>query len=108
MYTSHTKADKEAMLKVIGIEKIEDLFQCLPDEGKFTTLNLPDGVTEMEAMDEMQYISSFNETTQELVSFLGAGAYNHFIPAGVSYIHIGRAAITPGTCVQDNVHDVRS
>jgi glycine dehydrogenase subunit 1 len=86
MYTSHTKADKEAMLKVIGIDKVEDLFQCLPEEGKFPTLNLPDGVTEMEALDELQYISSFNETTQELVSFLGAGAYNHFIPAAVDSI----------------------
>lgn len=86
MYTSHTKADKEAMLKVIGIEKVEDLFQCLPDQGKFPALNLPDGVTEMEALDELQYISSFNETTQELVSFLGAGAYNHFIPSAVDAI----------------------
>ena len=86
MYTSHTKADKEAMLKVIGLEKIEDLFQCLPEEGKFPALDLPDGITEMEAMDELQYISSFNETTQELVSFLGAGAYNHFVPAAVDAI----------------------
>jgi len=86
MYTSHTKADKEEMLKVIGLEKIEDLFQCLPDEGKFPTLDLPEGITEMEAMDELQYISSFNETTQELVSFLGAGAYNHFVPAAVDAI----------------------
>jgi glycine dehydrogenase subunit 1 len=86
MYTSHTKADKEEMLKAIGLEKVEDLFQCLPDEGKFPTLNLPDGITEMEAMDELQYISSFNETTQELTSFLGAGAYNHFIPAAVDGI----------------------
>lgn len=86
MYTSHTKADKEEMLKVIGLEKVEDLFECLPAEGKFPTLDLPDGVTEMEALDELQYISSFNETTQELVCFLGAGAYNHFIPAAVDSI----------------------
>jgi glycine dehydrogenase subunit 1 len=86
MYTSHTQADKEAMLKVIGLEKIEDLFQCLPEEGKFPQLNLPDGITEMEALDELQYISSVNETTQELVSFLGAGAYNHYIPAAVDSI----------------------
>jgi glycine dehydrogenase subunit 1 len=86
MYTSHTKADKEEMLKVIGLDKIEDLFQCLPEEGKFPPLDLPDGITEMEAMDELQYISSFNETTQELVSFLGAGAYNHYIPAAVDAI----------------------
>ncbi len=80
MYTSLTHADRKAMLKVIGIEKIEDLFQSLPDEGKFPELNLPEGITEMEVLDELSYISSVNETPQELISFLGAGAYNHFIP----------------------------
>lgn len=86
MYTPHTQADKDAMLKVIGIEKLEDLFQCLPEEGKFPSLDLPDGITEMEALDELQYISSVNETPQELVSFLGAGAYYHYIPAAVDSI----------------------
>jgi len=86
MYTSHTQADREAMLKTIGVDKVEDLFQCLPDEGKFPKLALPEGVTEMEALEELQYISSVNETPQELISFLGAGAYNHYIPAGVDSI----------------------
>ena len=86
MYTSLTDADRKAMLKVIGIEKVEDLFQCLPDEGKFPELNLPEGLTEMEVLDELSYISSVNETPQELISFLGAGAYNHFIPAAVDTI----------------------
>lgn len=86
MYTSHTQADREAMLKTIGVDKVEDLFQCLPDEGKFPQLALPEGITEMEALDELQYISSVNETPQELISFLGAGAYNHYIPAGVDSI----------------------
>ena len=86
MYISHTQSDREAMLKVIGMQKIEDLFQCLPDQGKFPDLNLPDGITEMEALDELQYISSVNETPQELISFLGAGAYNHYIPAAVDSI----------------------
>ncbi len=35
MYTPHTQANREAMLKTIGVDKVEDLFQCLPDEGKF-------------------------------------------------------------------------
>ena len=86
MYISHTQADREAMLKIIGVDKLEDLFQCLPDEGKFPELALPDGITEMEALDELQYISTANETPQELVSFLGAGAYNHYIPAAVDSI----------------------
>jgi len=86
MYTSHTQADRKAMLKVIGVDKVEDLFQCLPDEGKFPELALPEGITEMEALDELSYISSVNETPQELISFLGAGAYNHYIPAAVDSI----------------------
>jgi glycine dehydrogenase subunit 1 len=86
MYTSLTDADRKAMLKVIGIEKVEDLFQCLPDEGKFPELNLPEGLSEMEVLDELSYISSVNETPQELTSFLGAGAYNHYIPAAVDTI----------------------
>ena len=86
MYTPHTQADKDAMLKVIGVDKLEDLFQCLPEEGRFPKLELPEGITEMEVLDELQYISSVNETPQELTSFLGAGAYNHYIPAAVDNI----------------------
>ncbi len=86
MYTPHTQADRDAMLKVIGVDELEDLFQCLPDKGKFPSLELPDGVSEMEVLDELQYISSANETPQELISFLGAGAYRHYIPAAVDNI----------------------
>lgn len=83
MYHPHTDAEREAMLETIGLEKLEDLFQCLPEEGRFPNLALPRGITEMEALDELQYIAAANETNQELSSFLGAGAYNHYIPAAV-------------------------
>ena len=86
MFTPHTEADREAMLKAIGIDSIEDLFHCLPDTGKYPELNLPDSITEMEALEELQYISAANETTQELISFLGAGAYQHYIPSVVDAI----------------------
>lgn len=86
MYTSLTQADRAAMLKVIGVGKVEDLFEHLPEEGKFPELNLPEGLSEMEVLDELSYISSVNETAQEMTSFLGAGAYNHYIPAGVDNI----------------------
>jgi glycine dehydrogenase subunit 1 len=86
MYTSLTQADREAMLKVIGVENLEGLFQHLPEDGKYPELNLPEGVSEMEVLDELSRISSVNETTQELISFLGAGSYNHYIPSGVDSI----------------------
>jgi len=83
MYTPHTDADREAMLEAIGVENIEELFACIPKDGDLPELALPNGITEMEALAEMEYISSVNETTSELTSFLGAGAYNHYIPAAV-------------------------
>ncbi|MFO8036918.1 MAG: aminomethyl-transferring glycine dehydrogenase subunit GcvPA [Anaerolineales bacterium] len=82
MYTPHTDADREAMLEAIGVDSIDDLFHCLPDRD-LPDLALPEGMTEMEALDELQFIASVNESTQELTSFLGAGAYNHYIPAAV-------------------------
>ena len=86
MYHPHTDADRKAMLETIGVEKLEDLFHCLPEKGRFPNLALPKSITEMEVLAELQYIAAANETTQELSSFLGAGAYNHFIPAAVDSI----------------------
>ena len=83
MYTPHTEADREAMLKKIGVDSIEALFKDVPAEHRFPTLDLPEPLTEMEIMAELQEIASANETTRELISFLGAGAYNHYTPAAV-------------------------
>lgn len=86
MYHPHTDADRKAMLETIGVEKLEDLFHSLPEKGRFPNLAIPQGLTEMEALAELQYIAAANETTEELTSFLGAGAYNHYIPAAVDSI----------------------
>ena len=86
MFTPHTKADQDAMLTTIGIDRIEDLFQYLPAEYRFPDLNLPPALTEIEVLTELQDIAWANDTTRELVSFLGAGAYNHYSPAVVDAI----------------------
>jgi glycine dehydrogenase subunit 1 len=86
MYIPHTDADREAMLKTIGVEKLEDLFENVPAKNRFPKLSLPPARSEMEAAQELQDIASVNETTDELISFLGAGAYHHYIPAAVDAI----------------------
>jgi glycine dehydrogenase subunit 1 len=58
----------------------------VPAKYRYPELNLPEALTEMEAMAEMQDIASVNETTKDLVCFLGAGAYNHYSPAAVDAI----------------------
>ncbi|NLG73435.1 MAG: aminomethyl-transferring glycine dehydrogenase subunit GcvPA [Chloroflexi bacterium] len=86
MFIPHTKEDREEMLSTIGVERLEDLFNDVPAEHRFPTLNLPPQLTEMEAIAELQSLAEANETTRDLVSFLGAGAYNHYIPAAVDAI----------------------
>lgn len=86
MYTPHTDSEREEMLKVIGVPSIESLFEDVPAEHRFPKLNLPEPLSEMEVAAQLQELSSINETTQDLICFLGAGAYNHYVPAAVDTI----------------------
>ncbi len=83
MFTPHTKRDVEVMLESIGVGKIEDLFTEIPAQFRYPDLNLPPRLTEMEAAAELESIASANATTKDFLSFLGAGAYNHYIPAAI-------------------------
>ncbi len=86
MYIPHTPAEREEMLGAIGVGSLEELFQAVPAAHRFPGLRLPPALTEMEALAEMQELAYANSTTRELISFLGAGAYNHYIPAAVDSI----------------------
>ncbi len=86
MFIPHTDADRAAMLQALGIGKLEDLFKDIPEKYRFPTLDLPPALTEMEISAELQQISQANENVHELSCFLGAGAYNHYVPAAVDAI----------------------
>ena len=83
MYVPHTEAEREKMLNTIGLKSMEDLFQDVPIAERFPDLRLDPALTEMEAMAELQGIAASDETTSELALFLGAGAYNHYVPSVV-------------------------
>lgn len=86
MFIPHTDADREAMLQTIGVKTLEELFQAIPASFRYPKLDLPPALTEMEAMGEIQSLAMGNETTRDLACFLGAGAYNHYVPAAVDAI----------------------
>lgn len=86
MFVPHTQPEREAMLRRIGVDRLEDLFTDVPETHRFPDLNLPPALTEMEIMNELIAISSGNASTRDLICFLGAGAYNHYIPAAVDSI----------------------
>jgi len=86
-YIPHSPKERDAMLAAIGVKSLEDLFKDIPAKHRFPKLNLPPALTEMEAAAELEELSIGNENVHtDLVSFLGAGAYNHYIPAAVDHI----------------------
>ena len=85
-YIPHTDADRQAMLAAIGVERMDDLYDAIPADVRFPDLDLPEPVSEMEILDELQALSEANLDTRHFACFLGAGAYNHFIPSAVDHI----------------------
>jgi glycine dehydrogenase subunit 1 len=103
MFIPHSDAEIDAMLKKIGVENIEELFTDVPSSHRFPELNLPEAVTEMEAMQNLQDLALANDSTQDLICFLGAGAYNHYIPAAVDSIITRGEFLTAYTPYQPEV-----
>ena len=86
-YIPISPKERHAMLETIGVESLDDLFEDVPEEYRFPELNLPSALTEMEAMAELSRIAQSNENVRsDLISFLGAGMYNHYIPSVVDHI----------------------
>jgi glycine dehydrogenase subunit 1 len=85
-YVPHTDADRAEMLAAIGVERVEDLFHDVPAACRFPGLNLPEPLSEMEIMAELQAISEENLDTGHFTSFLGAGAYQHYVPCIVDHV----------------------
>jgi glycine dehydrogenase subunit 1 len=86
-YIPISPKEREAMLETIGVRSLDDLFDAVPAKHRFPKLNLPPALTEMEALDELSGLAQANENVREdLVSFLGAGMYNHYIPSVVDHI----------------------
>ena len=75
--------ERDAMLKEVGVKSLDDLFDAVPKKHRFPELDLPPALTEMEAASLLNEMATTNENVRDhLVSFLGAGAYNHYIPVG--------------------------
>ncbi|WP_243525518.1 aminomethyl-transferring glycine dehydrogenase subunit GcvPA [Bacillus pseudomycoides] len=73
---------KEEMLKEIGAESVMELYACIPDELKLKEeMNIPKALTEYELRRHIEGILCKNTSTSEYINFLGAGCWQHFVPA---------------------------
>jgi len=86
-YLPHTEDDVQQMLEAIGVADIEDLFATVPADCRLDRpLDLPLAQAEVEAQGLLQALAERNARVSEWDSFLGGGAYHHFIPAVVDHL----------------------
>jgi len=86
-YLALTDADRESMLEEIGVGSIEELFADLPAGIRFDRpLDLPPALTEQELNAYFEALADRNEHNGAHVSFLGAGLYDHYVPAIVDAV----------------------
>lgn len=83
-FLAHSIEDREQMLKDINVSSVEDLFSQIPKQARMSELNLFDAMSEMQVQKEIKALAKKNNT--DMISFLGAGCYNHFIPAAISQV----------------------
>lgn len=89
-YLSATPEDRARMLREIRAGSVDELFADLPDGKRRTGLNLPAELSEIEVTRLVRDLSERNYDLIHHPCFLGAGAYNHFIPSVVAHL-IGRS-----------------
>jgi len=85
-YIPHTDAERKAMLAAVGLHNLDEMYQAVPAEVRFPDLDLPEAISELEVAQELQEMAEANVDTQHFACFLGAGAYNHFIPSAVDHM----------------------
>jgi glycine dehydrogenase subunit 1 len=90
-YVPNTDADRSRMLESIGIKNVSELLGQVPESAMLQDkLALPDPLNEMELLRHMTDLACENTDLDACASFLGAGIYDHYIPATVPAI-IGRS-----------------
>jgi len=85
VYIPHTKKDIQAMLEVCGVNSLDDLFEDIPKNLPKFSAEIPQ-LSEMEIIKHLQSLSNKNLNTNDFLYFIGAGAYDRFIPAAVKYV----------------------
>ncbi len=86
-YLPHTSSDIAAMLRILGLQSVEDLFAHIPVQLRSqANLFLAPGLSEIQIQEALSSLAAMNAPAQGVLAFLGAGAYPHFVPAVVDQI----------------------
>jgi glycine dehydrogenase subunit 1 len=103
-YTSATDQDRKEMLDAVGVDSIDELFDVIPEAVRLgRQLELPDGKPETEVYDRLAGLAARNAHAEAETSFLGAGMYDHYVPALVDAITSRSEFLTPYTPYQPEI-----
>jgi len=103
-YTSATDADRRAMLDEIGVMSIEQLFADVPGPLRLDRpLALPAGLSELEVYEHLRELAARNVSAEDELCFLGAGMYDHYVPALIDTLLSRSEFLTPYTPYQPEI-----
>jgi glycine dehydrogenase subunit 1 len=103
-YTSSTETERERMLAEIGVGSVDELFADIHEDVRLARpLELPDGMPETEVYDHLAELASRNANAESELCFLGAGMYDHYVPAIVDAITQRSEFLTPYTPYQAEI-----
>lgn len=102
-YIPNTEQEQAEMLNTLGLQSLDDLFQDIPDQYRNPFLDLPAPLSEQEIQRELSSLAAQNRPLNSGPSFLGAGSYNHFVPALIKAIMTRGEFLTAYTPYQPEV-----
>jgi glycine dehydrogenase subunit 1 len=104
-YTSTTDADRAAMLAAIGVGSVQELFdRQIPAPVRLgRALELPPGLPEQDVYEHLRELAARNVSAEDELSFLGAGMYDHYVPALIDMLMERSEFLTPYTPYQPEI-----
>jgi len=103
-YISATDADRAEMLAAIGVGSIDELFADIPPGLRLSRpLALDAGLSEQEVFEELKALAAKSTSAEDEISFLGAGMYDHYVPALIDSIILRSEFLTPYTPYQPEI-----
>jgi glycine dehydrogenase subunit 1 len=104
-YTAITPEDLDAMLAAIGVGSLQEIFdRQIPEAVRLhRDLDLPDGLPEQDVYEHLRSLAARNTSSEDELSFLGAGMYDHYVPALIDMLTERSEFLTPYTPYQPEI-----
>jgi glycine dehydrogenase subunit 1 len=103
-YTTTTPDDLRAMLAEIGVDSLDELFASVPPGLRLDRpLDLPAGRSEQDVYADLRELAARSTSAEDEITFLGAGMYDHYVPALIDMLTSRSEYLTPYTPYQPEI-----